>query len=262
MIQGRIEGSLQASGKTADSNALAGRGEIILHDGKLQQYSLLIALGQILKIDELTQLQLQQAEVKYRISPGLITIDQLILRSPNIRLTATGTINFKGKLRLDSQLALNDKVRRQLFSPVRENFLPIADPPGYAALDFKISGSVDRPKTDLMNKLVGREWQDLGGVISNLFGHGKKKKKNETAPAPSPNESSPGGSAAPSGDVPVGSAAPSDAAPGRTAAPPVDDTGSPEEISSPTPSPSPDGSPAIPSPSPSKTPAFYPPPAP
>ena len=201
MIQGRIDGSLEASGKTADSNALTGHGQIVLHDGKLQQYSLLIALGQILKIDELTQLQLQQAEVKYHISPGLVTIDELILRSPNLRLTATGTINFKGKLRLDSQLALNEKVRRQLFSPLRENFLPIADPPGYAALDFKISGTVDRPRTDLMNKLVGRDLQDLGGVISSLFGHSKKKKKEEPAtvatPAPSPNESNPRGSTPP-----------------------------------------------------------------
>ena len=54
MIQGRIEGSLDAYGKTADSNALAGHGEIVLRDGKLQQYSLLVALGQILQIDELT----------------------------------------------------------------------------------------------------------------------------------------------------------------------------------------------------------------
>jgi type II secretion system protein N len=225
MIQGRVEGSLEASGKTADSNALAGHGEIVLHDGKLQQYSLLIALGQILKIDELTQLQLQQAEVKYRISPGLVTIDQLILRSPNIRLTATGTINFKGKLHLDSQLALNDKVRRQLFSPVRENFLPLADEPGYAALDFKISGTVDRPKTDLMNKLVGGDLQDLGGVISSLFGHAKKKKKEEPAavptPSPSPNESG---------------------SPGETPAPP-------------SPSPSPEENPALASPSPNETPA-------
>ena len=127
MIQGRVEGFLDAAGKTADSNALAGHGEIILRDGKLQQYSLLVALGQILQIDELMQLQLEQAEVKYHISPGIVTIDQLLLRSPNIRLTATGTINFSGKLRLDSQLALNDKVRRQLFAPIRENFQPLKD---------------------------------------------------------------------------------------------------------------------------------------
>ncbi len=194
IIQGRVEGFLEAAGKTADSNALVGHGEIILRDGKLQQYSLLVALGQILQIDELMQLQLEQAEVKYHISPGIVTIDQLLLRSPNILLTATGTISFRGKLRLDSRLALNEKIRRQLFAPIRENFQPLPEPPGYAAVDFKVSGSVDRPRTDLMDKLVGRDLRDLGGVISSLFGHSKKKKPREEAapsatPVPSPGES-------------------------------------------------------------------------
>ncbi len=195
MIQGRLEGFLEASGKTADSNALNGRGEIVLHDGQLQQYSLLVALGQILQIDELTQLQLEQAEVKYHISPGIVTIDELLLRSPNIRLRATGTIGFQGKLRLDAQLALNEKVRRQLFSPIRDNFQPLAQPPGYGAVDFKVSGTVEKPKTDLMDKLVGRDLRDLGGVISSFFGHAKKKKKKareeeSPSPTPSPNDSS------------------------------------------------------------------------
>ena len=207
MIQGRVEGFLDAEGKTADSNALAGHGEIILRDGKLQQYSLLVALGQILQIDELMQLHLEQAEVKYHISPGIVTIDQLLLRSPNIRLTATGTISFSGKLRLDSQLALNDKVRRQLFTPIRENFQALKEPAGYAAVDFKVSGTVDRPKTDLMDKLVGRDLRDLGGVISSLFGHAKKKKKPDEAVAPSPAPT-----ASPS-DTPPTPASPEPAAP-------------------------------------------------
>ena len=186
MLEGRIDGFLEAAGKTADPNALSGQGEIVLRDGKLRQYSLLVALGQILQIDELMQLELQQAEVKYHISPGIVVIDQLILRSPNILLTAKGTVAFNGKLRLDSQLALNDKVRRQLFAPIRENFQAIAEPAGYAAVNFKVSGTVDRPKTDLMDKLVGRDLRDLGGVISSLFGHAKKKKAKEAAAAPTP----------------------------------------------------------------------------
>ena len=214
MIQGRVEGFLNAKGKTADSNALAGRGEIFLRDGKLQQYSLLVALGQILQIDELMQLHLEQAEVKYHISPGIVTIDQLLLRSPNIRLTATGTISFSGKLRLDSQLALNDKVRRQLFTPIRENFQALKEPPGYAAVDFKVSGTVERPKTDLMDKLVGRDLRDLSGVISSLFGHGKKKKPAEAVtPSPTPTASPSEATPAPVSPEPVAPATPDEIAP-------------------------------------------------
>src|SRR5262249_13876696 len=38
MVQGKLEGSFQASGKTAEPGALVGNGEISLRDGRVQQY--------------------------------------------------------------------------------------------------------------------------------------------------------------------------------------------------------------------------------
>ncbi len=207
MVQGKLEGKFEASGKTADPDALIGGGEIFLRDGRVQQYSLLVAIGQILQIEELTELRLEQAQAKYHISPGLVTIDELILRSPNIRLSASGTVTFDGKLKLDSQLAINEKIRGQLFRAIRDNFQPIGDP-GYFALNFQVGGSVDRPKTNLMDKLVGRDLKDLGDAINSLFGGGKrerpkKKKRTDvvTPVAPSP-------SAAPEATLPEASATP------------------------------------------------------
>ena len=190
MVQGKLEGSFEASGKTADPDALIGRGEMSLRDGRVEQYSLLVLLGQILQIEELRQLQLEQAEAKYHVGPGLVTIDELILRSPNIRLSASGTVSFDGKLQLDSQLAISDKIRSQLFKAIRQNFQPISEP-GYFALDFKVGGSIDRPSTNLMDRMVGR---DLSNMINSLFGGGKtkrpkkKKKRSQTVlpAAPSP----------------------------------------------------------------------------
>jgi len=184
IIQGKLEGSFEAQGKSADANALTGHGEIFLREGQLQQYSLLVALGQILQIEELTRLQLQQAEAKYHIDPGVVTIDQLVLRSPNIRVSSTGTVGFDGKLRLQSQLAINDKIRSQLFSPIRDNFVPI-DEPGYAAVDFQVTGTVDRPKTNLMERVVGRNLKDF---VSGLLGGNKperprKKRQPDTGAA-------------------------------------------------------------------------------
>ncbi len=192
MVKGILEGSFQASGKTADPNALIGRGEIFLRDGRVQQYSLLVLLGQILQIEELQELHLEQAEAKYHLSPGLVTIDDLILRSSNIRLTASGTVAFDGRLKLDSQLAINDRIRGQLFKAIRVNFQPTNEP-GYSAIDFQVSGTIDRPSTNLMDRLVGR---DLTNMLNSLFGgkkdRSKKKKKQieEAMPAaPSPSAS-------------------------------------------------------------------------
>jgi len=178
LITGRLEGHLDASGTTADQNALAGAGEIILHDGRVQQYSLLVALGQLLQIEELQKLQFDQAQVKYHINPGVITIDELLFRSQNIRLSAVGTVSFEGKLRLESQLAVNEKMRSQLFRAIRENFRPI-DEPGYSAVGFQVSGTVGRPKTNLMDKLIGRDLKDLGSVINSFIGGGKSEKEKK-----------------------------------------------------------------------------------
>jgi hypothetical protein len=178
VVKGKLEGSFQASGKTADPNALVGTGEIFLRDGRVQQYSLLVLLGQILQIEELQELHLEQAEARYHLSPGLVTIDELILRSPNIRLTASGTVAFDGRLKLDSQLAINDRIRGQLFKTIRANFQPLNEP-GYSAIEFQVGGTIERPSTNLMDRLVGR---DLSSMLNSLFGGKKdrpKKKKKQ-----------------------------------------------------------------------------------
>jgi hypothetical protein len=192
IVQGKLEGDFAASGKTADPDALVGKGEIFLRDGRVQQYSVLVLVGQILRIEELQQLQLDQAQAKYRVSPRLITIDELLLRTPNIRLSASGTVTFDGAVKLDSQLAINDKIRGQLFKAIRHNFQP-SNEPGYFALDFKVGGTIDRPSTDLMDRLVGR---DISSVINSLFGGGKtdrpkkkKKRHEEVMPSAAPSPS-------------------------------------------------------------------------
>ncbi|MGI8437366.1 MAG: AsmA-like C-terminal region-containing protein [Chthoniobacterales bacterium] len=194
MLRGQLEGQLDATGRTADPNALSGTGEIFLRNGEVRRYSLLVALGQMLQIEELMQLKLDQAHIKFHIAPGVVTIDELLFTSRNIRLSATGTIDFEGQMRLESELGINERVRGQLFSLVRDNFKP-TELPGYSAVKFQVTGTVARPKTNLVDKVVGQDLRDLGGVINSLFGHGradraKRKKAQElinpsVAPAPS-----------------------------------------------------------------------------
>ena len=206
MVQGKLEGNFEASGKTAGPASVTGHGAIFLRDGQVRQYSLLVALGQLLQIEELMQLHLQQAEAQYHITPGVINIDTLVLRSPNIRLSAKGTVTLAGKLKLDSRLAINDKIRGQLFNMVRDNFTPSSEP-GYYALDFQVGGTIDRPKTNLMDRLVGRGLKDL---FNEFMGTGKPKKKHgaptetptpEASPAMTP--SSPPPTAAPTETSPT-----------------------------------------------------------
>jgi hypothetical protein len=204
MVKGKLEGTFQASGKTGDPDALTGKGEIFLREGRVEQYRLLVLLGQMLQIEELQELHLEQADAKYHVSPGLITIDELLLRSPNIELTASGAVGFDGTLQLNSQLAINDRIREQLFRAIRDNFHPI-DEPGYSAIDFHVGGTLDRPSTNLVERLVGR---DITSMLNSFFGvkkdRAKKKKKTvegmtaTPSPSGSPEEAVPEASATPS----------------------------------------------------------------
>ena len=207
VLQGKLEGTLQTEGKTTDPDALSGNGEIFLQDGQLRQYNLLVTLGQLFQIEELTQLHLDQAEAKYHLAPGVVTIDELVLRSANIHLSATGTVNFRGKLHLSSRLAINEKIRAQLFKPIRANFQPTEEP-GYSAVEFEVTGTLERPKTNLLEKVVGRDLKDL---VNSFLGGGKgdkpKKRKDkgaqnstdESAPQTSPEPNASPVAASPAG---------------------------------------------------------------
>jgi len=202
MVKGKLEGNFQASGKTGDAEALIGKGEIFLREGRVEQYRLLVLLGQILQIEELQELHLDQAGATYHLSPGLVTIDELILRSPNIRLTASGTVGFDGALQLNSQLAINDRIRGQLFRAIRDNFHPI-DEPGFSAIEFQVGGTVDRPSTNLVERVVGR---DISSMLNSFFGgkkdRAKKKKKSvEDAISASPSPAVPPEQALPEATV-------------------------------------------------------------
>jgi hypothetical protein len=141
------------------------------------------------------------------------------LRSPNIRLAASGKAAFDGKLKLDSQLAINDKIRGQLFKAIRQNFQPINEP-GYSAIDFQVGGTIDRPSTNLMDRLVGH---DISSMINSFLGGGKKertkkkKKQIEQAPPATPPEPGDAGRAIPA--APPTAASPQEALPQATATP-------------------------------------------
>lgn len=179
-VRGKLEGFLNAAGRSSDINQLSGTGEIILRDGQFQQYSLLVALGQVLQIDELTQLHLENAFAKYHLAGNIIAVDQLLLKSANIELSGTGTVGFDGKMHLDAQLAMDEKLHARLFRAVRDNFHPTAQP-GYSAVDFEVNGTLDHPKSNLVEKLVGRDLKDIGSMINSFLGGKSERKKKKAA---------------------------------------------------------------------------------
>lgn len=195
VLSGILDGAIEVSGNTTDFHALSGSGHLQLSAGRVQQFAILAVLGELLQIEELTQLNLQDAETKFHFANGEVALDSMSLRSPNLRLNATGTVSFEGKLALNAALAINDKIRGQLPRAVRENFAATSEA-GFYSLDFHVTGSVSKPRTDLMERVIGHDLRDLGSVVDALLGRSKKKKKEpsssetatpaEVSPTPAP----------------------------------------------------------------------------
>jgi hypothetical protein len=174
----------------AKEDSLAGRGEVVLHNGLMEQYPLLKMIGEALQIEELSRLDLQQAQLDFRLGENKAHIESLVLESPNVSLTAKGATDLDGNhLDLAASLAIDSKVSRQLPGWVEGNFEPV---PGNdrRMIHFGVSGSVQKPKTDLMRVMVGQKIEKPVIELLRYLNGGKRKKKPDQ-PEPQPTEVNP-----------------------------------------------------------------------
>lgn len=177
---GNLIGQLQLSGDPRTSETTTGSGHFELLSAKLKPVDFLIKLGELLQIEELQLLQLKDAKMDITVKDEKIWVDNLTMQSENLVLKATGPVRFNGKMDLDASLLVNRKLQQQLRGVLGKNFVKTEDPE-YQRLDFNVTGHVDSPKTDLLDKLIGINiGQDIGGMLKSLFrGQAPKKDKGE-----------------------------------------------------------------------------------
>ena len=188
---GTLSGYLDIYGLAGETASIGGSGQLELAGGRFQQYEILQFLGKLLQIEELSQLNLERAFATWRIEDGVIRVDQLLLQSANLRITAHGTVNLDGRLDLDANLAINKKISRQLPAMIEENFIPVENS-DLRAVDFKIFGTLSHPRTDLQVRLLGRDVEKKVekkaiDLLQNIFGGKKPRRDNRNqnaTPAP------------------------------------------------------------------------------
>ena len=144
-------------------------------------------LGEMLRINELRVLELQIAETALTIRDGKILVDRLELETANILMDAKGEARLDGALDLDARFHVGNKMLKDSLGFMGSKFKP-SEREGYSHMPFSITGTLSRPKTDLLDKLVGiRLGDDVGGLLKNLLQMPKKeKKKNKASPTPTP----------------------------------------------------------------------------
>jgi hypothetical protein len=168
--EGILQGSVDLEGDPRESRSTTGAGHFELVSAKLKPIDFLAKLGKLLKIDELQLLKLSDAKIDVTIRDKRVQVDDVILKSDNLILRGSGPVRFNGKMNLDARLLVNLKLQRQLRGVLGNNLVDSEDPE-YRQIPFRVMGRIDKPKTDLLDKLIGAKvGQDVGGMLVNILG--------------------------------------------------------------------------------------------
>ena len=167
--EGILQGSVDLRGDPRESHSTTGAGHFELVSAKLKPMDFLIKLGKLLNIDELQLLKLSDAKIDVTIRDERVQVDDITLKSDNLILRGNGPIRFDGKMNLDARLLVNLKLQHQLRGALGKNLVDSEDPE-YRQIPFSVTGRVDNPKTDLLDKLIGAKvGQDVGDMLMNIL---------------------------------------------------------------------------------------------
>ena len=171
---GILQGSLQLAGYMKDPSLASGGGNLEVKTGYLEPYPILKALGAWTQIDELKRLDLEEALSKFSVIGQDIKVDSLELTSKNCQVNLWGTVESAQKLDLNGRLTLSQFLSRKIPNELEENFA-IAKDGRSRYLDFRVTGSVLLPQSDLFDRIIG----DKGKLLKKILGIDRTDKRNE-----------------------------------------------------------------------------------
>ncbi|MEP6671277.1 MAG: type II secretion system protein GspN [Chthoniobacter sp.] len=175
---GMLSGQIEFHGDTAHTDHMEGEGRVDVRDAQFHQLDLFQNIGQILGMRELSDLRVHDGHGELHLAGDKILVDKLTLNTSDLQLTAHGTARLDKRLNLDAQLSAEDAVVQRLPGMIRDNFLPVEG--GRRAISFAINGTTDKPKTNIMDKLVGQKINSqFGDVLGAIFGGDSNKKPEE-----------------------------------------------------------------------------------
>ena len=185
--QGLLFAKANLQGIPGQTESFTGEASANLTEARMQPIDPLRQLGELLRINELRVLELRNAQTALTIRNGKILVDRLELESSNLLMDANGEARFDGSLDLNARFHVTQKLLKDSLGFMGSKFQP-SEREGYAHMPFSITGNISRPKSDLLDKLVGvRLGDDVGGLLKNLLRMPKKeKKKKDNQPAATP----------------------------------------------------------------------------
>jgi AsmA family len=183
---GILQGSFQLAGCLKDPALASGDGSLEIKTAYLDQYPMLKELGRWTQIDELQRLDLEQALSKFSVVGQDIKVDSLQLISKNCQVNLWGTVESAQKLDLNGRLTVSQFLSQKIPNELEENFAKSKDGES-RYLDFQITGTVLKPQTDLIDRIIG----DKAKLLKKLFRVDHKEKRHDRVPTGSEQDATP-----------------------------------------------------------------------
>ena len=185
-VTGKADANFRLGGLMGVQQTWTGDGEVTVSDGMFKGLALLQMLGQVFQVQELAQLAARKAHSKIRIGHRKAYLENLEVDAGSIQLLAPGEVDFKRGLALHAQISLAEGMLRGRALQLLGNRFSPPDSRGRRSLAFEVNGTLDNPKTNLMEKLVGENLGEivggaLGGVLDQFLGGVLKPKRNAKA---------------------------------------------------------------------------------
>jgi AsmA-like C-terminal region len=209
---GLLGGNIDLQGDFTRFARAEGTAKLALQNGRFKEFSYFEMIGNALQIKQLSDLRLKDSFAEARIADEKLHFEAITLDASDLALTAKGVARFDGKLDLTARLIAQNSLIKQLPGLVRDNFSPGDGDSRY--IDFKIYGKTAKPKTDLLDKIVGQKLEaQFDDLLNGLFGTKKKKDadkkesdKSKSDKKKKPDEEADGGAKKPVAEKPAASA--------------------------------------------------------
>ncbi|HUI06315.1 MAG TPA: AsmA-like C-terminal region-containing protein [Verrucomicrobiae bacterium] len=152
VITGKLEMAVSLEG-TGGLPTIAGHGHAKITDGQLMQFPVLNLVASLLQIDELRNLKFSECSVEFVVTNNVMETPAIRLVSPQVQITGNGAVALNDySLNHNLTIAFAPGALSHVPKEIRNLFTQRQD--GSLALDFRVWGPYNAPKTDLQNRLV------------------------------------------------------------------------------------------------------------
>jgi hypothetical protein len=170
VASGRLEAEARFEG-TGGLATLRGSGKGVVKDCRLNDNRSLTLVASVLGVPELADPDFDECRAEFTLAGSRVTTPVLSLKSRALELTGHGALNLDtGALDYDFTLALTPALFAKVTRPeLRPAFR--TRPDGFAAIDFRLTGTTLAPKTDLLTRLgKAAATETVKGMVGRLFG--------------------------------------------------------------------------------------------